>query len=145
MAFKCFSTCQKMFELRPNCMWDNKWTFHIVHNTLCFVRNYISAYIAPMPHACPKKLLTCQWNIYKNNMHNFQLKKKKKKKRACTNFTFLRLIISYKFISKGVFVFGGEFSHLGDQRKKKPMHPKSHHTMRIFILFLKSSHLDKRF
>lgn len=86
-----------------------------------------------------------------NKLRNFQLKKEEEEE-ACTTFTFLRLIIFYKFISMVFLIFWGEFSHLGDQRKNK-----SNATyMMTFVwrggkkrpkedFFLKSSHLDKRF
>jgi hypothetical protein len=54
----------------PNSTWDNEWTFQSTHNTLCFVGYDIGAYIAPMSHTHPKKLLTLQQNICTNNLGN---------------------------------------------------------------------------
>jgi hypothetical protein len=53
-----FSSHQQMWTL--NSTWDNEWTFQSTHNTLGFEGYDIGAYITPMSHARPKKLLTLQ-------------------------------------------------------------------------------------
>jgi hypothetical protein len=61
LTFTCFSSPQQRWV--PNSTWDNERTFQSTHNTLCFVRYDTSAYITPMYHGRPKKLLTLQQNF----------------------------------------------------------------------------------
>jgi hypothetical protein len=43
------------------------------YNTLCFIGYDTCAYIAPMPHTHPKKLMTWQRNICKSDLSNLQI------------------------------------------------------------------------
>lgn len=62
--------------------------FSSTHNKLCFVGYGIGAYIAPIPHADPKKLLTLQQNICTNNLDNFQLTRHN----VCARITCCRFV-----------------------------------------------------